>query len=212
MDMIKQIIAYIAQDPEKYRQCIIQHLALDAVAFAIAVAIAVPLGYACAKKAKLAVGILLVVNIIMVVPSLAIFALLRPVLGFGTPTALVALLSVALPHMVINTMAAIRGVDPYVLENAKGMGMEPWRVCLTVELPLALPAILNGARITAVSLIAGTTIAAYVNAGGLGAYIVLGLGTNRMDIMYVGAITVAAIAVAVDRVLAYFQRKQLKKL
>lgn len=90
--------------------------------------------------------------------------------------------------------------------------MEPWRVCLTVEFPLALPAILNGARITAVSLIAGTTVAAYVNAGGLGTYIVLGLGTNRMDIMYVGAITVAAIAVAVDRVLAYFQKKQLKKL
>ena len=92
------------------------------------------------------------------------------------------------------------------------MGMEPWRVCLQVETPLALPAILNGMRITAVSIIAGTAIAAYVGAGGLGFYIKLGLTARKMEATYLGAFTVAVIAIIVDNILAFFQRRQLKKV
>lgn len=97
-------------------------------------------------------------------------------------------------------------------ENAYAMGMEPWRVCLQVETPLALPAILNGMRITAVSIIAGTAIAAYVGAGGLGFYIKLGLTARKMEATYLGAFTVAVIAIIVDNILAFFQRRQLKKV
>ena len=126
--------------------------------------------------------------------------------------ALIALVSLGIPTMMLNTKSGYLNVDRIVCENAYAMGMEPWRVCMQVETPLALPAILNGMRITAVSIIAGTAIAAYVGAGGLGFYIKLGLTARKMEATYLGAFTVAVIAIIVDNILAFFQRRQLKKV
>lgn len=210
--MIAEMIAYIEKDYERYLTLIEQHIVLDLAAFLICMVVALPLGYLCAKKEKIAFPVLACANIIMVFPSLALFALLQPILGIGTAPALVALVFLGIPTLLINTRTGIKGVDPIVLENAQGMGMEKWRICLMVEIPLAMPTILNGMRITAVSLIAGTTIAAYVGAGGLGFYIKLGLSANQQEVMYIGALTVAAIAIVVDCIIAFFQKKQIQKI
>ncbi len=210
--MIFEMIAYIQKDYERYLTLIEQHVVLDLIAFVICVGAAVPLGYLCAKKEKAAIPIMAAANLIMVIPSLALFALLQPILGIGNAPALTALVFLSIPTMLISTRAGIQGVDPSILENASGMGMPQWKVCLQVEIPLAMPAILNGFRVTAVSLIAGTTIAAYVGAGGLGFYIKLGLTARQHEVMYIGALTVAAMAILVDCILAHIQKKQIEKI
>lgn len=210
--MISEIINYAIQDSDRYLLLIKQHVVLDLLAFTICVFIAVPLGYLCAKKEKIAGPVVAITTVFMMIPSLAIFAILQPILGLGMLPALVALVLGGTPLIILNTRTGYLNVDKAVCESAYAMGMEPWRVCLQVETPLALPAILNGMRITGVAIVAGTAIATYIGAGGLGFYIDMGLGTRNFAVTYLGAITVAVIAIIVDSVLAFFQKRQLKKV
>ena len=206
------MINYAISDSDRYILLIKQHLELDIVAFAFCMIVAIPLGYICAKYEKVANPVIAIITVFMMIPSLSLFALIQPILGLGMKPAFVALILGGIPLLLINTRAGYSNVDKAVCESALAMGMEPWRICLQVETPLALPAILNGMRITAVSMIAGTAIATYIGAGGLGLYIDIGIGTRQFQIAYLGAATVAAIAILVDAVLAILQKKQLKKV
>ena len=185
---------------------------MSIITFIICVIIAVPLGYLCAKKEKVSGFVIAIATVFMMIPSLALFALLQPVFGLGMTPAMVAMTLSGIPLIILNTRSGYKNVDKTVCESAYAMGMEPWRVCLQVETPLAMPAILNGMRITAVTIIAGMAVATYIGAGGLGLYIDIGLGTRNFAVTYLGAITVAVIAVVVDNILAFLQRRQLRKI
>lgn len=206
------MVEYLQDDFPRYITLIQQHLLMAAIAITICCLIAIPLGYVCAKSDRVSGVLLAVASILMVIPSLAMFIVLQPFTGIGMLPAVIALIAMGVPILLINTRTGIKGVDQRCLESAYGMGMEKWRVFFQVELPLALPAILNGIRIVVVSIIASATIAAYVSAGGLGFYIKLGFQTARPEIMYIGAITVAVMAVLADAILAHIQRKQMMKV
>lgn len=210
--MISDIINYAIQDKDRYLLLIRQHLMMSIITFIICVVIAVPLGYLCAKKEKVSGFVIAIATVFMMIPSLALFALLQPVFGLGMTPAMVAMTLSGIPLIILNTRSGYKNVDKTVCESAYAMGMEPWRVCLQVETPLAMPAILNGMRITAVTIIAGMAVATYIGAGGLGLYIDIGLGTRNFAVTYLGAITVAVIAVVVDNILAFLQRRQLRKI
>lgn len=210
--MISDIINYAIQDKDRYLLLIRQHLMMAIITFIICVIIAVPLGYLCAKKEKVSGFVIAIATVFMMIPSLALFALLQPVFGLGMTPAMVAMTLSGIPLIILNTRSGYKNVDKTVCESAYAMGMEPWRVCLQVETPLAMPAILNGMRITAVTIIAGMAVATYIGAGGLGLYIDIGLGTRNFAVTYLGAITVAVIAVVVDNILAFLQRRQLRKI
>lgn len=210
--MISDIINYAIQDKDRYLLLIRQHLMMSIITFIICVVIAVPLGYLCAKKEKVSGFVIAIATVFMMIPSLALFALLQPVFGLGMTPAMVAMTLSGIPLIILNTRSGYKNVDKTVCESAYAMGMEPWRVCLQVETPLAMPAILNGMRITAVTIIAGMAVATYIGAGGLGLYINIGLGTRNFAVTYLGAITVAVIAVVVDNILAFLQRRQLRKI
>lgn len=210
--MITDMIAYMLGDWERFLTLIGQHIYIDAMALFFCIIIALPLGYLSAKKEIFANVTMTVVNLLMLIPSIALFALLQPVFGIGNTPAIIGLIIFGVPPMVTNVRTGIKSVNPLVIENARGMGMEEWRICLTMEFPLALPTILNGVRVAAVSLIAGTTIAAYVGAGGLGIYIRLGLNTNNTPVMCLGAATVAVLAIVVDMMIAAAQKRQMKKI
>lgn len=210
--MISNIINYAIQDKDRYLLLIRQHLMMSIITFIICVVIAVPLGYLCAKKEKVSGFVIAIATVFMMIPSLALFALLQPVFGLGMTPAMVAMTLSGIPLIILNTRSGYKNVDKTVCESAYAMGMEPWRVCLQVETPLAMPAILNGMRITAVTIIAGMAVATYIGAGGLGLYINIGLGTRNFAVTYLGAITVAVIAVVVDNILAFLQRRQLRKI
>ena len=210
--MISDMIQYAIKDSDRYIMLIEQHLLMDAVALFICVIIGVPVGYLCAKKEKISVPVTAIATLFMMIPSLALFAILQPIFGMGATPAMIALILGGIPLIIINTRSGYLNVDKNVCENSYALGMEHWRVCLMVETPLALPSILNGLRISAVSVIAGTAIATYIGAGGLGFYIEMGIGTRNFAVSYLGAFTVAFIAVTVDFVLSILQKRQLKKV
>jgi osmoprotectant transport system permease protein len=184
---------------------ILEHLALSGAAIGVAVAIALPLGIWLGhihRGSFLAVN---VANIGRALPSLAVIAIGLAVLGIGFLNVMVALVILAVPPILTNAYVAVDGVDPEVVESARGMGMKPRQVLLNVELPLALPLIFAGIRTGAVYVIATATLAAIAGGGGLGDIIVNQANYGLPGVL-AGAILVTALAFAAEGLLALLQR------
>jgi len=113
----------------------------------------------------------------------------------------VALVAYAQLILVRNTVTGIRGVDPSVVEAARGMGMSRFQILRKVELPLALPVIIAGVRIATIAIIGIGTVAAYVDAGGLGTLLFNGVSQDDPRQIEAGALAIAVLAIAVDLVL-----------
>lgn len=177
---------------------LVEHLYLSGLSLAIATLISLPLGLLLSRQARLATPVLTVLSIIYTIPSFALFAFLVtvPFIGIGAPTAIVALTAYALVVLVRNTMVAFNGVDKGVKDAAVGMGMDSRQVLVKIEMPLALPLIVAGLRIGALSTIGLTTIAAWV--GGLGLGQLLKDGINNESKLYAGLICIAGIAIVTD--------------
>ena len=181
-------------------QRIREHLALCAVSTGLAVATAVPAGVAATRPAlrRLAPPLLFSANVGQSVPTVAVLALAFSVTGIGFRTAVVGLWAYSLLPVLRNTVAGLGGVDPAVVEAARGMGMSPAQVLRRVELPLAWPVILAGIRTAAVVNVGTAALATFVGAGGLGELITVGLDNQRDRILYTGAALTALLALAVD--------------
>jgi len=177
-----------------------EHVALCAVSTALAVAVAVPAGIAATRPGlrRLAPPLLFVANVGQSVPTIAVLALAFSVTGIGFGTAVVGLWAYSLLPVLRNTVAGLAGVDPNVVEAARGMGMSPAEVLRRVELPLAWPIILAGIRTAAVVNVGTAALATFVGAGGLGELITVGLDNQRDRILYTGAALTAVLALAVD--------------
>ena len=206
------VLEYISSHQSRYINAIITHLTIDIIALTICFAIAIPLGYLCAKKNKLAIPVLNVTNALKIIPSVAKFFILMPFFGIGIVPAVIALVILAVPTVLINTMSGVQGIEPQIIESAEGMGMSRMRVCWFVEMPLALPMILNGVRMAVIEVVAGTTIASYIGAGGLGDFIIAGLSQNNRAVMLTGAVTVAVISIALAIILSIVQQRALRRI
>ena len=141
------------------------------------------------------------------VPSLALLALLIPITGLGRKTAIVALVIYNQYLLLRNFLAGLDGVDSSVVEAATGMGMTHLQLLWKVQLPLAKKALIAGLRIALVSTVGIATIAASINAGGLGAILFDGLRTMNTAKILWGSLLSAALAVAIDRLLLLVERK-----
>lgn len=183
-----------------------QHLTLSLTALLISVLIAVPLGIWIARRAQVAQVVINVFGALRLIPSLAVLFLALPYFGTGFRPALLALTILAFPPVLINTYAGLHSVDRAVIEAAYGMGMEVREVLRQVELPLALPAMIAGIRVAAVEVIASATLAAFIAAGGLGQFVYTGYTLNRPEVMLVGAVPVALLALAAELLLGGVQR------
>ena len=186
-----------------------EHLVLSGEAMAIALVIAVPLALVLGHVGRGGFLAVNVSNIGRAVPSFAILVLAAqvPAIGIGDSAALVALVALAIPPLVTNTYVGVRAVDREVVEAATGMGLSPVQVLGRVELPLAVPLMMAGIRTSTVQVIATTTIAAFVAAGGLGRYIVDGLAQGDVAKLYAGAVLVAGVSVLAELVLGLVQRR-----
>ena len=140
-------------------------------------------------------------------PTLALFALLVPLLGLGFWPALVALVTYALPILLRALVAGLAAVPAAVLDAATGMGLTPRQRLWRVEVPLALPALIGGLRVAGVTLVSAATVGALIGAGGLGALILTGLDQGHTEKILVGAALVAALAMALDQALAALHRR-----
>src|ERR1700676_606332 len=190
-----------------------EHIELVAAAMAIALIIGLPLGVALVRRRTLQRWVLGVANVIQTIPSLALFGFLIPVPwigGVGASTAIVALALYALLPILRNTCTGIAGVDPSVVESARGMGMTPKQVLWQVQLPLAAPVLLAGIRVATVISIGVTTIAAAIGAGGLGVFIFRGVAMVNNQVILAGAIPAALLALVADFGLGILQRSAAK--
>jgi osmoprotectant transport system permease protein len=206
MDLFRQAFQYAIDDGTRFRGALNRHLLLVGLSIGIAIALCVPLGILTSRSRAAALTIVNSVNTLRVIPSLAILFLALPYLGLRWQASLVALTILALPPILINTDTAFRRIDPAIREAALGMGMSPSQVLRRIELPLALPVILAGIRIALVEVIASATLAAFIGAGGLGIYITLGFNQFRRDILLVGAIPVAILALIAELGMSALQR------
>lgn len=182
------------------------HLELVVAALVIATALALPLGLFVSARPRLGAWLLGSASLLYSLPTLAVFALLVPVLGLGFAPALVALVTYALPVLLRALVAGIAAVPEPVREAAEGMGLGPWQRRWRVELPLALPVVLGGLRVASATLVSAATVAAYISAGGLGTLILTGLDQGHTEKILVGAFLAAALALALDQALAAVQR------
>ncbi|WP_431268259.1 ABC transporter permease [Dankookia sp. P2] len=146
-------------------------------------------------------------SVLYSLPTLAVFALLVPVLGLGFWPALLALVSYAVPILLRALVAGLAALPPAVVEAATGMGLTPLQRLWRVELPLALPALLGGLRVASVTLVSAATVAAYISAGGLGTLILTGLDQGHTEKILVGAGLVTAMALLLDAGIGAVQRR-----
>ena len=174
---------------------------------AAAVALGVPVAALAARRPLARALTLGGAGALRVVPSLAILTLTLPYLGLGFRPALLALIVLALPPIVINTELGLRAAAPAVIEAARGMGMTARQIRRRVEWPLAVPLVVAGCRTSAIEVIAGATLAAFIGGGGLGDFIVDGLATDDLGELLLGALSVAGLALLVDAALGAFARR-----
>jgi osmoprotectant transport system permease protein len=199
-------MTYIAAHAARVGALLGQHLVLVLVSLAVALVIALPLGVLAARSPRAGAAILAVTGALYTIPSLALLALLVAVIGLGQVTAIVALVAYAQMILIRGVVAGLRGVDPALVDSARGLGFTARQTLLRVEFPAALPVVLGGVRVATVSLVALATVAAWINAGGLGVLLFEGIGTNNPDKIFAGALAAAALAIAADLVLRAAER------
>lgn len=205
---------YLVNYPEKVAGWALEHLWITLIAATIAVILGVAVGIFISGKGKehLADSVLYLAEIMMTIPSLALFGLLMLLLGsiglktFGFLPAIIALIAYGQLPILRNTYTAIRGVDPAMIEAGKGMGMTERQLLFKIKLPLAVPVIMAGLRNAIVLIIGIAAIAALIGAGGLGVPIFRGLRNARMDLIILGGVSVSILALLVDFLMSRVER------
>ena len=195
----------------------LQHLQLTAVSVLAAAAVALPLGVVLGHLRAGGVVAVNIANIGRALPALALLILSVQWTGIAEPSGLlapvrsipafIAMFALAVPPMLANAYVGVSGVDDEILEAARGMGMNGTEVLRRVELPMAVPLVMAGVRTAAVAVVATATLAAYVDAGGLGRYIVDGFAVQDNVKVFVGGLLVALLAIGVELTLALLQRR-----
>lgn len=190
-----QLVDYFSNNHESFLLALREHLVISAIALMIAMIIGMPVGYLCARYNNAEKFFVPVFQILRIIPSLAILFLFIPILGTGITPAIVALVLLAIPSIIMNTLLGLKEVPSFMLETAHGLGMTEQQVFWKVTLPLAMPFILTGIKMGLIEIIASATLAAKIGAGGLGGIIFTGLGLNRMDLLIIGGVSVGLVSI-----------------
>jgi osmoprotectant transport system permease protein len=191
-------MTYLLEHPALVGGLLLEHLSLTFTSLAIAIAIALPLGILVTRSDRIAGPVMGILGAIYTIPSLALLALLVPLEGLGFTTAVTALVAYAQMILVRNIAAGLRAVDPAQRDAARGLGMTAAQTFLRVEFPLALPVMLGGVRVALVSLIAIASIAAWINAGGLGTLLFQGIQQDNPQKIVAGSLAAGLLAICAD--------------
>ncbi|HSM01105.1 MAG TPA: ABC transporter permease [Acidimicrobiia bacterium] len=183
-----------------------EHLVLTGIALGVGLAISLLLSLVVLRFPRTYPPITWVTGVLYTIPSLALFAFLVPITGFTILSAEIGLVSYTLLILIRNIVAGIQGVDSAIKEAAVGMGYGRRRLFLEIELPLALPVILAGVRIAAVTTIGLVTITALIGQGGVGFFILRGLNRFFNTEIVLGTALSVILAVVVDLALVLLER------
>lgn len=183
------------------------HIVMVLCGLGLALVVGIPLGVVSARNEKLASIIMAVANVIQVLPSLALLALLTIMLGLGFKTIVVGLFLYSLLPVIRHTYVGLKQVDKGVVEAGRGVGMSQLQLLARIQLPLALPFLMAGLRVAAVIAIGVATLAPLIGGDGLGREIYAGLNMRNNVQIYAGAIPAAALAILADVFLGRLQTK-----
>lgn len=207
MDFLIELGTYMLENASELLALAGEHVMMVLYAIGFALLVGIPLGILAAKFKKAAPVILSLVNILQLIPSLAMLAILLIYFGLGNSTVVIGLFFYSLLPIVRNTYVGLKEVDASVTEAGRGIGMTPLQLLWKVEFPLSIPFLMAGLRVAAVIAVAVATIAPYIGGGGLGSEIVGGINLQNDVRLYAGAIPAAALAILADFLLGIFERK-----
>jgi osmoprotectant transport system permease protein len=184
----------------------IDYLKVCGFSILVAIVIGVTLGALVSRNAFLAFLALNASGLLRAIPIIAVLILFVPFFGIGLLPAIIALIVIGIPPILLNTYTGIRGIDPAMIESAKGMGMTTLQIATRIQAPLVTPLVAAGIRTSAVQIIATATLAAFIGAGGYGDYIVDGFNVFNYTELIVGAVSVALLAMFVEVFMSWLQR------
>jgi osmoprotectant transport system permease protein len=189
-----------------------EHLLISFVVIVLSIVVTVPLAIYMTKmkSEKLKNLIFNIANIFQTIPTVALLAIMIPLMGIGFAPAVTALFLYALLPLLRNTYTGIQSIDPSIVEAAKGMGFSTFGRLFKIELPAALPYVMSGIRVTTVYIISWTTLAALIGAGGLGDLILAGIGYNDKYMIFTGTILAIVIALCLDLIMGKFEKKLIR--
>ncbi|NMB10391.1 MAG: ABC transporter permease [Tissierellia bacterium] len=190
----------------------LEHLGISALALALGIIVAVPIGILLTRTKKISNIVIGIASVLQTVPSLALLAIMIPIFGVGKLPAIIALFIYSLLPILRNTYLGISGVDENIVDAAKGMGFTSMQSLIKVEIPLAAPVIMSGIRLSGVYVISWATLASYVGAGGLGDFIFTGLNNGIANMIIMGTIPVSILAILTDLLLGKVEKLVTPKI
>ena len=206
MDWLRDLIDFIQKNPDRFKDLVLAHIRLAALALGVAALIYIPMGVLFSRLGRAGANAAGAVSAVRVIPSLALVFLFYPWLGFGTLPALVALVVLAAPPLIVNTHAGLTNVEASTLEAASGLGMNHAQVFFRVQLPLALPVLIAGIRLAAIEMLASATLASFVGAKTLGQYILTGISLLDTTYLLAGGIPIVILVLLTDLILSGLER------
>jgi osmoprotectant transport system permease protein len=207
MNFLQRAIAYLLSadnwtGPVGLGARIAEHLEYTGLAVGASALVAVPVGLIIGHTGRGALLVVGAINGLRALPTLGVLLLGVLLFGLGLAPPVVALMLLGIPSLLAGTYAGIAGVEPTVVDAARAIGMTESQVLLRVEVPNALPLMLGGLRGATLQVVATATVAAYASLGGLGRYLIDGIREREFQLALVGALTVAALALVLDGLLA----------
>ncbi|MBM5966552.1 ABC transporter permease [Staphylococcus epidermidis] len=184
----------------------VEHFYISMFALLLAIVVAVPLGILLSKTQRTANVVLTVAGVLQTIPTLAVLAIMIPIFGVGKTPAIVALFIYVLLPILNNTVLGVKNIDKNVIQAGQSMGMTKFQLMKDVEMPLALPLIISGIRLSSVYVISWATLASYVGAGGLGNLVFNGLNLYQPPMIISAAIVVTLLALVIDFILSLVEK------
>lgn len=201
------MLDYLFKYYDKMAQLLAEHLYIVSLTIVLSLLISIPVSILILRSKLLSNLVLAIFGAIYSIPSLALFALLVPLIGLGKKTAIFVLVIYNQYILIRNVLAGFNSIDPSIVEAGIGMGLSKSQLFFKIQLPLAFPIILGGIRISTVVTIGIATIAAVINAGGLGVILFDGLRMNYLPKILWGTIMSAGLAFCANEIILHFEKK-----
>ena len=184
-----------------------EHFFISMSALLLGVIVAIPLGLLIARSKKASSFVIGVSSVLQTIPSLALLAMMVPLFGVGKVPAIIALFIYSLLPILRNTVLGMESVNKDIVDAAKGMGMTPFQLTFDVKVPLSVSVIMSGVRLSATYVIAWSSLAAYIGAGGLGDFIFNGLENLDFPLLLAGTVPITIMALLIDVLFAKIEKK-----
>lgn len=205
-------IEYISTNYNEILSLLLEHIKLTSLALILAILMGIPIGILISYVKRLDKPVIAISNVIQAIPSMALLGFAIPLLGIGVLPSIVMVILYSLLPIIKNTYAGIKSVDNNLLEAAEGIGLTKMQILFKIELPLALPIIMTGIRISAVSAVGLMTMAAFIGGGGLGYLVFSGIRTVNNNQILAGALPACLLALFTDYIIGIIEKLVTKKI